>query len=387
MEIILLLFQILSAAFSMFWDVLWPLLFGFLLSSMIQAVVSKQKVASLLGGNNFSHISLAALFGAASSSCSYAAVALARSLFQKGASFTSSMVFEIASTNLVFELGLILFVLLGWQFVAAEFMGGLLMIGILVLIFRLTLSKKLTHEAHEHAEKGLLGKMEGHAQMDMSVSQKGTFWQRLFSREGLMAISNYFVMDIAAVWVDIVAGLLIAGAIAVIVPPSFWQVFFLKQNAFVSFIIGPLIGPLIAMVSFVCSVGNIPLAVVLWEKGMSFGGIISFIFADLLVVPILHIYKKYYGWRVMVYIFLTFYLTMAATGYIIEGVFSLFHLIPSSQEVAIFSQGISWDYTTWLNLLFGAISFFLVYRFVKGGGSSMLSHMEKPESSMHHHHH
>jgi len=371
----------------MFWDVLWPLLLGFILSAIIQAVVSKQKIASLLGGNSLANISLATLFGAASSSCSYAAVALARSLFQKGASFTAAMVFEIASTNLVFELGLILFVLLGWQFVVAEFLGGLLMIGILVVIFRLTLSQNLIGSARRYAEKGLLGRMEGHAAMDMSISTKGNFWQRLMSSDGLSAVSNYFVMDIAAVWVDIVVGLLIAGTVTVIVPNAFWQMFFFKDSPIVSFVVGPLIGPLIAIISFVCSVGNIPLAAVLWEKGMSFGGVISFVFADVLVVPILDIYRKYYGWRVAGYILLTFYLTIAITGYGVEGIFSFFHAIPTPQTVSFISQGISWNYTSWLNIFFVLVTLLLSYRFVSRGGMSMLSEMEKPESHKHRHSH
>lgn len=188
------LIDALFMAFSMFWEILWPLILGFALSGIVQAVVSHQALAKTLGGDAPKNLAFATLFGIASSSCSYAAVALARSLFKKGASFTSAMVFEIASTNLVIELGIILFVLMGWQFALAEYVGGLLMVIILAVIFRLTLTPRLIQQAQAQAEKGMMGKMEGHAAMDMSISG-GTFWQKLFSGKGLTAVSNYFVMD------------------------------------------------------------------------------------------------------------------------------------------------------------------------------------------------
>src|SRR5205823_3813699 len=292
------------------------------------------------------NLTLATLFGIASSSCSYAAVALARSLFQKGASFTSAMVFELASTNLVIELGIILLVLMGWQFTAAEFVGGILMVIFIALIFRLTLTPRLVQMAKTQAEKGLMGRMEGHAAMDMSVSG-GSFFHKLLSGKGLTAVSNYFVMDWASVWVDIVIGLLIAGALAAWVPDSFWQAFFLSNNPTLAKIEGPLVGPLVAMVSFVCSVGNVPLAAVLWRGGISFGGVVSFIFADLIVLPILDIYRKYYGWKAMSYILVTLYLTMALAGYVVEVLFALLGIIPTNRQVGLISQGPSWSLTTY----------------------------------------
>src|SRR5215470_12379469 len=210
MTILTSILEALFMAFNMFWEILWPLVLGFTLSGIVQAVVPRQSIAKALGGDSPKHLSLATLFGIASSSCSYAAVALARSLFQKGASFTSAMVFELASTNLVIELGIILVVLLGWPFMAAEYLGGLLMVIFLAVIFRLTLTPRLVEMAKAQAEKGRMGRMEGHAAMDMSVSG-GTFWQKLWSRRGFTAVSHYFIMDWAAVWVDIALGLLIAG--------------------------------------------------------------------------------------------------------------------------------------------------------------------------------
>jgi len=372
-------------AFSMFWEILWPLILGFALSGIVQAVVSHQAMARALGGDAPRNLTLATLFGIASSSCSYAAVALARSIFQKGASFTSAMVFELASTNLVIELGIILIVLMGWQFMAAEYLGGVLMVIFLAVIFRLTLTPRLVQRAKEQAEKGLMGRMEGHAAMDMSASG-GSFWQKLFSEKGFTAVSNYFVMDWASVWVDIVLGLLIAGALAAWVPESFWQAFFLSNNPTWARIEGPLVGPLVAMVSFVCSVGNVPLAAVLWRGGISFGGVVSFIFADLIILPILDIYRKYYGWKVMGYIFITFYITMAAAGYVIEFLFAALGIIPQNHNVVAISEGIHWNYTSILNIIFLVLAAVLVMRFVRTGGISMLNMMNIPEHQLDHHH-
>ncbi|HCF87396.1 MAG TPA: hypothetical protein DEV72_19595 [Ktedonobacter sp.] len=385
MQILNSIAQALYTAFSMFWEILWPLILGFTLSGVVQAVVSHKAMAKTLGCDGPKCITFATLFGIASSSCSYAAVALARSIFQKGASFTSSMAFELASTNLVIELGIILTVLMGWQFTAAEFVGGILMVIFIALIFRLTLTPKLVQMAKAQAEKGLMGRMEGHAAMDMSVSE-GTFFSRLLSAKGFTAVSNYFVMDWASVWVDIALGLLIAGALAAWVPDSFWRAFFLTSNPTLAKIEGPLVGPLVAMVSFVCSVGNVPLAAVLWRGGISFGGVVSFIFADLIILPILNIYRKYYGWKVMSYIFLTFYVTMAAAGYIVEFLFEALGIIPNDRKVVTITEGIQWNYTSILNIVFLVLAAVLVIRFIRTGGLPMLSMMGTSEQEMHHEH-
>src|SRR5438105_1315436 len=270
-------------AFNMFWEVLWPLALGFILSAVVQTLVSREAVARTLGSDSPRSLFNATLLGAASSSCSYAAVAIARSLFLKGASFPAAMVFEFASTNLVFELGLILLILLGWPFLGAEFAGGILMIVVLALLFRWTLRPQLVEEARRHAERGLRGRMEGHAAMDMAITE-GPFLRRLFSGRAFTAISHNFWMDVTSVWTDIGLGLLIAGALAVWVPSSLWQAFFLTNHPVLSEIWGPLIGPVISLLSFVCSVGNVPLAAVLWNGGISFGGVIAFIFADLIII-------------------------------------------------------------------------------------------------------
>ncbi len=371
----------LYTAFGMFWEVLWPLILGFTLSGAIQAVVSHRALARFLGDDSPRSLSFAALFGIASSSCSYAAVALARSIFLKGASFVAAMVFELASTNLVIELGIILVVLLGWPFAAAEYAGGIIMVVLLALIFRVTLKPKLVEMARAQAEKGQQGRMEGHATMDMSVEGGGSVWSRLFSRRGYTATSHFFVMDWASVWQDIVGGLLIAGALAAWVPDSFWRNFFLTSHPTWAKIEGPLVGPLVAILSFVCSVGNVPLAAVLWRGGISFGGVVSFIFADLIVLPLLDIYRKYYGWKVMWYILGTFYVTMAAAGYIIELLFGALGIIPTDREVKAITEGIQWNYTSVLNILFLAIAALLVVRVLRTGGPAMLRMMSAPASS------
>src|SRR5438132_1008100 len=376
--------QALFTAFSMFWEILWPLILGFTLSGIVQALVPHKTMAKLLGCDGPKCLTFATLFGIASSSCSYAAVALARSIFQKGASFTAAMAFELASTNLVIELGIILIVLMGWQFAAAEFVGGILMVIFIGVIFRLTLTPKLVEMAKAHAEKGLMGRMEGHAAMDMSVSG-GSFFSKLFSERGFTAVSNFFVMDWASVWVDIVLGLLIAGALAAWVPNSFWNAFFFSNNPTLAKIEGPLVGPLVAMVSFVCSVGNVPLAAVLWRGGISFGGVVSFIFADLIILPILDIYRKYYGWKVMGYILLTFYVTMVAAGYVVEFLFEALGIIPTNRNAVTITQGVQWNYTSILNIIFLVLAAILVIRFIRTGGLPMLRMMSKPEHEMAHH--
>src|SRR5438067_11459261 len=220
----------LEIALAMGWEILWPLILGFALSAVVQAVVSHQQMSRLLPDDRPRSIATALALGAASSSCSYAAVALARSIFRKGADFTAAMAFELASTNLVAELTILIIVLMGWQFAAAEFIGGPLMVVIMAVLFRIVLSRKLMKEAREQANKGLKGKMEGHADMDMSVEEGGSLWQRMTSSEGITATSHYFVMDWAAVWKDIAGGLLIAGALAAWVPQDFWKTFFLASH-------------------------------------------------------------------------------------------------------------------------------------------------------------
>src|SRR5579859_6270053 len=308
----------LSITGSMTWEITWALILGFTLSAVVQAVVRKSTIVRLLGDDRPKTLAIASALGAASSSCSYAAVALARSLFRKGADFTAAMAFEIASTNLVVELGVILALLMGWQFTLAEFTGGPLMIVFLAVLFRLFLRKKLLRQARDQADLGLAGSMEGHAAMDMSVRRDGSFARRLLSGEGFTSVSHVFVMEWAAIIRDLVIGLLVAGAVAAWVPDGFWRAFFFSGHPLAAKLWGPLIGPVVAIISFVCSIGNVPLAVVLWKGGISFGGVVAFIFADLIIAPILNIYRKYYGARMALFLLGTFYAAMAAAGYVVE---------------------------------------------------------------------
>jgi uncharacterized protein len=364
----------LRASGDMFWEVLWPLVLGFALSGAIQAIVSHRSMARLLGDDSPRALSLATFFGVASSSCSYASVAIARSIFRKGASFTSAMAFELASTNLVIELGIILVVLLGWPFAAAEFAGGILMVVFIAAIFRLTLTPRLIEIARTQAERGVAGKMEGHAGMDMSVSE-GSLISRLASSRGFTATSHYFVMDWVSVWSDILLGFLIAGALAAWVPDSFWRNFFLADHSTLAKIEGPLVGPLVAMVSFVCSVGNVPLAAVLWRGGISFGGVVSFIFADLIVLPIIDIYRRYYTLKVALYITVTFYVAMAAAGYVVELLFAALGIVPSDRSVGAIGEDPTLNYTSVLNVTFLVLAFVLVAHFLRTGGMAMLRSM------------
>lgn len=377
----------LKTSFAMGWEILWPLILGFGLSAAIQAVVSHKQMSKLLPDDSARTLTKASLLGAASSSCSYAAVALARSIFRKGGNFTAAMTFEMASTNLVIELGIIMALLLGWQFTAAEFTGGVVMIMILGLLFRRFLTNQLVDDALKQANKGLNGRMEGHAAMDdMAVEGDAPVLKKLSSPQGITATSHFFVMDWASVWTDIVVGLLIAGALAAWVPEHFWQSFFFAGHPLVAAIWGPLVAPLIAVLSFVCSVGNVPLAAVLWNGGISFGGVASFIFADLLVLPVLLIYKKYYGLKMTAFLFATFYAAMVAAGYIVEGLFAVLHLTPTVRNAATLSPDMSFNYTTVLNGIFLALAVWLVWRFIRTGGPMMLKMMRTNPDSTHHHH-
>jgi uncharacterized membrane protein YraQ (UPF0718 family) len=376
----------LGLAGSMTWQVTWSLILGFTLSAIVQAVIRRETVSRLLGDDRPRTVAIATGLGASSSSCSYAAVALARSLFRKGASFTSAMVFEIASTNLVIELGIILALLLSWQFTLAEFIGGPIMIVLIAVVFRLFVRRELIDAAREQADRGRAGSMEGHAAMDMSVQGEGSFWRRLASRDGYTAVSHIFVMEWAAVLRDVVLGLLIAGAVGAWVPDSFWQHLFLTDHSLASKVWGPIIGPVIAVLSFVCSIGNVPLAAVLWNGGISFGGVIAFIFADLIIIPILIIYRKYYGTRMMLVLLGTFYATMVIAGYLVELLFGGLGLVPTERTADVMESGITWNYTTWLNIVFLVLAAALVWRFFRSGGGPMLKMMGGSPDVEHAHH-
>jgi hypothetical protein len=370
------LLHALGIAGSMTWQITWSLILGFTLSAIIEALVRKSTIARLLPDDRPRSLATAAGLGAASSSCSYAAVALARSLVRKGANFNSAMAFQFASTNLVIELGLILGLLVGWQFTAAEFAGGPVLIVLLVLALRRLVSPNLLAAARAQAGRAVAGTMEGHAAMDMSVTGDGSFGRRLLSADGFTAVSHNFVMELAAVLRDIALGLLIAGAAAAWIPDSFWQSLFFTSHPLAAKLWGPIIGPLVAVAAFVCSIGNVPLAAVLWNGGISFGGVVSFIFADLIIVPIIVIYRKYYGTRMAVVLTGASYLAMVAAGYVVELAFGPLRLLPTGpRHATVGMTGIRWNYTSWLNVLFLLLAAVLLWRFLRTGGRGMLAMM------------
>lgn len=381
----------LEVAGGMAWQIAWSLILGFTLSAIVQALVRKATITRLLGDRRPKTLAVASGLGIASSSCSYAAVALARSLFRKGADFVAAMTFEIASTNLVIELGIIMALLLGWQFTLAEFVGGPIMIVLVAMGFRLVLRQRLLDEARRQSDQGLAGQMEGHAAMDMSITEGGSLWRRLRSANGRTSVSHIFVTEWAAVLRDVVGGLLLAGALGAWVPDSFWRHLFVAGHPLAAKIWGPLIGPVISIFAFVCSIGNVPLAAVLWNGGISFGGVAAFIFADLIIIPILLIYRKYYGTKMMLVILGVFYATMALAGYAVELLFGAAGLVPTTRNATVLHPSITWNYTTILNIVFFALAGALVWRFFRTGGRQMLGMMGGApagvDADREHHHH
>jgi uncharacterized protein len=309
-------------AFLMAWEVWWALVFGFAISAIVQAWVPRERIQNALGGSGFRPVALATGLGAASSSCSYAAIAIAKSLFQKGASAASALAFQFSSTNLVVELGIVMWVLIGWQFTLAEFIGGLVLIAIMTVLLRLFVSKRLEEQAREHAQEAETGHQHHSAGEHMTIRE------RLTSASAWSDVAHNFRNDWSMVWKEILIGFLLAGFIGQL-PNSFFNALFLAHApAGLKLIENAIVGPIIAVLSFVCSVGNVPLAAVLWSGGISFAGVIAFIFADLIVVPIILIYRKYYGTRFALRIVALMFVTMVAAALIIDGSFSALGLIP-----------------------------------------------------------
>jgi uncharacterized protein len=375
----------LEMAFGMFWQIFWGLSLGFLTSSIIEVAISKAEMSRLLPDDSARTLTIATALGAVSSSCSYAAVAMARSIVRRGGNFTAAMVFQLAATNLVVEIGLLLWVLLGWQFAAAEFIGGPIMIVCMTCLFRLFLHHPLEEQAIVQAKKGLLGSMEGHAAMSME-QRTGTWVQRLGSRSGWVEISHAYVMNWQMLWKDISIGILVAGALSAWVPIDLWHQLFLSGSPEFSIIWGALIGPLIAVASFTCSVGNVTLAAVLWAGGLSFGGVAAFMFGDLVILPILNIYRKYYGRKMTLFILVTFYTSMIIAALLVDGIFRSQSWIPDQHRVVTTEATISWNYSTYLNISFGLVAVALVYVFLRTGGLEMLRMMasEAPHSHPNH---
>ncbi len=350
--------EALLMAFGMFWDVGWSLVLGFVLSGLIQALVSQERMRELLGRDGIKEIALATLFGAASSSCSYASAAISRTLFKKGAALVPSLAFLFASTNLVIELGIILWLLMGWQFTAAEWVGGIVLVAIMAVLVRLTYPAKLVEEARHHPEPD--GRHE-HASMPV---EGRNLWDKLRRRETWIRVAQNFAMDISMLWKDLVGGFLIAGFLsAAFVPGDWWATLFLKGTSpWVRVPVNAAVGPLVAVISFVCSIGNVPMAAVLWASGISFGGVLAFLYADLIVLPLLDVYRRYYGWRVAAFIAAIFYTTMVLSALIMDVVFTRLGLVPQpNPNIRAEMVNFSWNYTTWLNIVLGALAAWLWY--------------------------
>jgi uncharacterized protein len=345
----------LREAFFMFWETLWALILGFTLSGAVQAFVSRDEMQRVMGDHRPKAVVRASAFGMVSSSCSYAATAMAKSLFQKGADFVSAMVFMFASTNLVVELGVVLIVLMGWQFAAAEFIGGPIMIALLALTGGFVLRRGLAEHARARLQRG--GATGDDHQMMAGVSDERqaelerTPWaQKLWSKAAWSDSASYTFADINMLRKELVIGYLVAGFLTVLVPIHVWNDVFLKGHGFWTGLENVIVGPFIAFVSFVCSIGNVPMAAALWHGGISFGGVISFVFADLIALPLVLIYRKYYGTRLTLRLFVWFYAVMAAAGLITEGLFSVTDGIPSTRPKNIVSTHFAWNYTTFLNI-------------------------------------
>jgi uncharacterized membrane protein YraQ (UPF0718 family) len=356
-------------ALAMFWMTFWALVLGFGISAALQVFVSKEQMTRAFGRAGFREVSLATLFGAASSSCSYAAAASARSAFQQGAALIPVLAFMFASTNLVIELGAVLWLLMGWRFVLAEVIGSFVLIGVMWLLMKMFFPKSNEEEARRHAQS--IAK-EDHSCHDEDEHEHGGAGEGKWTR-----VARAFVMDWRMLWKEILGGFLIAGFLAALVPSTWWKALFLETGpAPLRLIENALVGPLIAVASFVCSVGNIPLASLLWSNGISFGGVISFIYADLIVVPLILIYVKYYGARAATKITLVLYASMVIAGITVDLIFSAFGLIPQGPrpESAIAHAMITWNYTSWLDLIALVVGGCLVFLYLRNRNSSEMHH-------------
>ena len=339
-------------AFQMAWEVWWALVLGFLLSGIVQAWVPRTRMQEALGGRGPGTVALATGLGAASSSCSYAAVAIAKSIFQKGGSFVAAMAFQFASTNLVFELGIVLWIFIGWRFTVAELVGGLLLIVLMWLGLRLFVSR----QAEERAREQALAADAGHHHHHHGHSSGGS--ARLLSLDAWSEVAHNFRGDFQMLWKEITAGFLIAGFIALLPMDVFNSLFLTDTGGGWQLLENVVVGPLVAVLSFVCSVGNVPLAAVLWAGGISFAGVISFIYADLIIVPLVLVYRRYYGGRLTAQLVAIMFAAMVASALAVDGIFSAAGLIPKHRPSidSIAARGISWNYTTALGIVFTLVA-------------------------------
>ena len=333
----------------MFFDTFWALILGFILSGMVQAFISRDQMKATLGDHRPATVVKASIFGIVSSSCSYAASALAKSLISKGADFTASMVFMFASTNLVIELGFVMWILIGWQFAVAEFVGGAIMIVLIAVLLPRVIPRNLLSTASENLDDSA-----------MNPVATGSLVSRFKSRRGWGDAAGFTIGDFTMLRKELVIGFVVAGLASSLVSVSFWQKLFLSGHGFWSALENAVIGPFLAFISFVCSVGNVPLAAALWHGGITFGGVIAFIFADLLALPLVLIYRKYYGAKLALRLSILFWFIMSVSGLITEGLFILIKLIPKGQIHNMPMRHFGANSTTLLNF-FALIAILIIY--------------------------
>ncbi len=342
-----------------FWMALWAFVLGYIISSMIQIFVTEKRMQKTMGKDESKSMLLGTFFGLISSSCSFAALASTKSLFKKGASFVSSIAFLLASTNLVIELGIIISIFLGWQFVVGEYAGGILLIGICWILIRVINPKKLIENARKNLE----------SQDDDDGMDDSKDWKKQIQKEDSWArVAKKYKMEWQMVWKDVTVGFTIAGIVAAFVPDSFFQTLFINSGqgntdfTFFQILEHIIVGPIAAFLTFIGSMGNIPLAALLFGKGVSFAGVMAFIFSDLVVFPVLRINAKYYGWKMSLFILFLLFTALIGSSLALHYTFDLFSILPDPSQVKIQdSEYFKIDYTFFLNMVFLAISGYLVY--------------------------
>ncbi|QLH82097.1 permease [Halosimplex pelagicum] len=383
------------------WTAAWAIIMGLTITSLVQVYVSKERMAQVLGDGDLSGLTKATVFGAASSGCSFGAVAIGKGLFKKGAHTVNFLAFMFASTNLIVELGLMILILLGWEFLVAELLGGIILIAVMAVIVHLTLPENLFESVREELiqrdhEQGVTEDptcgMEGKDEYSIvtgggetlkfcsegcletyqqEAASSGSWRDELLSWGGWYKIGNQYRKEWSMIWTDIVAGFLISGFVIVFVPQWVWNSLFLQGEGVLVSAENAVMGVAVAVLSFVGSMGNVPFAVALWGGGVSFAGVIAFVYADLITVPVLNVYRKYYGWTVMAYILGVFFVTMAFSGFLMEELFDALGIVPNlaGGQTASEQTYFKLNYTFYLNVIAFGLSGFLLYVYRRGLGA------------------
>ena len=353
----------------MLWQTLWALVLGFGLSGAVQAFVSRDAMQRRLGNHGPAAVARAAAYGMASSSCSYAAAATSRALVVQGADFLAALVYMFASTNLVVELGIVLLVLIGWQFLVAEFVGGAVMIVLLVLLGSLWLRGRTLSEARRVAEAAAGGHDHQHCHDGGPAVAPGSWRRRLRSLDGWSAAAGHTLDDLRMLRRELVIGFVVAGLLTVAVPAHVWSDVFIRGHGFWTSLENAVVGPFVALVSFVCSIGNVPLAAALWKGGSSFGGVVAFVFADLVTLPLLLVYRRQYGGRMAMRMLGLFWVVMSLAGLLTEYLFRALGWVPTHRPTVIAADGVRWGPTTALDIV-ALVAFAVLYLLARRGAGS-----------------